>query len=57
MGYNVFGSVYVLRLFGRYFTFSSPGCRRLDFRETAYSTERPRAVIGHSASTTAATLP
>jgi hypothetical protein len=39
MGYQVFGSVYVLRLFGRYFTFSSPGCKAFDFRVA--STERP----------------
>jgi hypothetical protein len=39
MGYEVFGSVYVLRLFGRYFTFSSPGCKAFDFRVA--STARP----------------
>ena len=32
MGYRVFGSIYVVRVFGRYFAFSSPGCRRLEFR-------------------------
>ena len=32
MGYRVFGSVYVTRIFGRYVAFSSPGCRRFDFR-------------------------
>jgi len=32
MGYQVFGSIYVARIFGRYFTFSSPGCERFDFR-------------------------
>lgn len=32
MGYEIFGSIYVLRLFGRYFTFSTPGCWRFDFR-------------------------
>jgi hypothetical protein len=32
MGYKVFGSVYVTRIFGRYFAFSSPGCKRFDFR-------------------------
>lgn len=32
MGYRVFGSIYVLRLFGRYFALSSPGCARFDFR-------------------------
>jgi hypothetical protein len=32
MGAERFGSIYLLRLFGRYFAFSSPGCRRFDFR-------------------------
>ena len=32
MGYQVFGSIYVARIFGRYLTFSSPGCERFDFR-------------------------
>jgi len=32
MGYHVFGSIYLLRLFGRDFAFSSPGCRQFDFR-------------------------
>lgn len=32
MGYRVFGSIYLVRIFGRTFAFSSPGCRRFDFR-------------------------
>lgn len=32
MGYGVFGSIYVTRLFGRHVTFSSPGCKRFRFR-------------------------
>jgi len=32
MGYKVFGSIYVLGLFGRHFTISSPGCTRFGFR-------------------------
>lgn len=32
MGYAVFGSVYVLKVFGRYATYSSPGCKRFGFR-------------------------
>lgn len=32
MGCEIFGSIYVLRLFGRYFTFSTPGCWRFEFR-------------------------
>jgi hypothetical protein len=40
MGYQVFGSVYVVRIFGRYFAWASPGCDAFGFRVT--STE-PRA--------------
>jgi hypothetical protein len=32
MGYKVFGSIYLIRLFGRDFAFSSPGCKAFDFR-------------------------
>ena len=32
MGYQVFGSIYLVRIFGRDFAFSSPGCKRFDFR-------------------------
>jgi hypothetical protein len=32
MGYRAFGSVFVVRLFGRYFAFSSPGCKPFGFR-------------------------
>lgn len=42
MGAQVFGSIYVLQLFGRNFTFSSPGCKAFDFR--AADTERPAPV-------------
>jgi hypothetical protein len=31
MGYRVFGSIYVLTLFGRHFTFATPGCRAFQF--------------------------
>jgi hypothetical protein len=42
MGYETFGSIYVVRLFGRYFSFSTPGCRRFQFRiETAAPAARP----------------
>lgn len=42
MGYETFGSIYVVRLFGRYFAFSTPGCRRFDFRiEPAAAAARP----------------
>ena len=43
MGYKVFGSVLLIRIFGRYFTFSTPGCKAFGFwvgRET------PRALPG-----------
>jgi len=32
MGYAGFGSVYLLKIFGRYFTHGSRGCKRFDFR-------------------------
>jgi hypothetical protein len=32
MGYKVFGSVLLIRIFGRYFTFSTPGCKAFGFR-------------------------
>jgi GNAT superfamily N-acetyltransferase len=32
MGYRVFGSIYVMRLFGRNFTFASADCRQFGFR-------------------------
>jgi hypothetical protein len=32
MGYKVFGSIYLVRIFGRDFAFSSPGCKAFDFR-------------------------
>jgi hypothetical protein len=32
MGYRVFGSIYVVRLFGRHYTFASAGCKPFGFR-------------------------
>lgn len=32
MGCRVFGSIYVVRLFGRHFTYATPGCRPFGFR-------------------------
>ena len=32
MGYRVFGSIYLLRIFGRQLALSSPGCKPFDFR-------------------------
>jgi hypothetical protein len=31
MGYRVFGSAYLVRIFGRYFSFYSPGCKKFAF--------------------------
>lgn len=45
MGYHVFGSVYVLRLFGRYFTFSSPGCEAFEFRVLSTQLPEPLSAI------------
>ena len=47
MGYRVFGSICVLRLFGRHFVFSSRGCRAFGFRvevlgQRAASGNRPQ---------------
>src|SRR3990170_686370 len=41
MGSQVFGSIYVLQLFGRWFTFSSPGCKPFDFRVTSTAPREP----------------
>jgi len=44
MGYRVFGSIYVVRLFGRNFTYASAGCRTFGFRlETRAPRRHPRA--------------
>jgi hypothetical protein len=32
MGYRVFGSVFLIRVFGRYFAFATPGCKPFGFR-------------------------
>jgi hypothetical protein len=32
MGYRVFGSIYLVRLFGRYFCFATPGCKAFGFQ-------------------------
>ena len=41
MGYQVFGSVYVVRIFGRYFAFSSPGCKAFEFRVASTGPRAP----------------
>lgn len=45
MGYHVFGSVYVLQLFGRYFMFASPGCDRFQFRVVSTQLPEPLSAI------------
>src|SRR3990170_889706 len=42
MGYQVFGSVYVVRIFGRSFAWASPGCDEFKFRVTS---KEPRAPL------------
>jgi hypothetical protein len=46
MGYRVFGSVYVLRIFGRYFAWASLGCDAFGFRVTS---NQPRAQLSAKA--------
>jgi hypothetical protein len=44
MGYEVFGSVYVVRLFGRYYTWASPGCDAFGFRVVNTEAAAPLSV-------------
>jgi hypothetical protein len=46
MGYAAFGTVYLLKLFGRWLSFSSPGCRRFGFRVVPTSAPRPLGTRG-----------
>jgi hypothetical protein len=47
MGYRVFGSIYVVKLFGRYLAFSSPGCARFAFRlECSAASAAQRVALG-----------
>lgn len=39
-GFQVFGSIWVVKLLGRYFTYSTPGCARFGFRIGAVSAGR-----------------
>jgi len=52
MGYKVFGSIYLARLFGRHVAHSSPGCERYAFRVVVGQYTAPRAATGQSDSTT-----
>jgi hypothetical protein len=40
IGFRVFGSIYVARIFGRYFVYSTPGCSRFGFRIERVSENR-----------------
>ena len=47
MGYSVFGTVYVIKAFGRYYGFSTPGCRKYAFRvERAAGSSPPSLIFG-----------
>ena len=47
MGYAVFGTVYVVRAFGRYYGFSTPGCRKYAFRvERVAGSGAPGLIFG-----------
>ena len=50
MGYRVFGSIYVIRLLGRSFAFSSPGCAPFGFRLEIARERVAGAVIGKNPS-------
>jgi hypothetical protein len=50
MGYRVFGSIYVFRLLGRSFAFSSPGCGAFGFRLEIARESDAGAVIGKNPS-------
>jgi hypothetical protein len=50
MGYKLFGSIYVVKLFGRHFAFSSPGCARFGFRLEVARDRRIDPVIGKNLS-------
>jgi len=47
MGYSVFGTVYVVKAFGRYYGFSTPGCRKYAFRvERVAGPSAPGLIFG-----------
>src|SRR5881394_2239924 len=45
MGYFVFGTVYVVKAFGRYYGFSTPGCRKYAFRVARVAGSSPPSLI------------
>lgn len=46
MGYVVFGTVYVVKLLGRWRGFSTPGCGKYDFRVEPSSADRGGLIFG-----------
>ena len=47
MGYSVFGTVYVVKIFGRYSGFSTPGCEKYAFRvERVAGSSSPELMFG-----------
>jgi hypothetical protein len=47
IGYRQFGSIYVVRLFGRYFIHSSRGCRKYDFALRPIEGGSARPIVPH----------
>ena len=45
MGYFAFGTVYVVKAFGRYYGFSTPGCRKYAFRVARVAGSSPPSLI------------
>jgi hypothetical protein len=43
MGFHLFGSIYIAKIFGRYFVFETPGCARFGFRVELASGQGSRA--------------
>jgi len=50
MGYRMFGSIYLIGVFGKYFSFCSPGCERFDFRLIHRPSGTPAFTIGKTVS-------
>ena len=50
MGYRMFGSIYLIGVFGKYFSFCSPGCERFDFRLIHRPSGTPVFTIGKTVS-------
>jgi hypothetical protein len=50
MGYRAFGSIYLIGMFGRYFSFRSPGCERFGFRLIHGLSGTPAFTLGKTVS-------